>query len=202
MTDLKPVIAKNITELRRSAGMTQIELAGKLNYSDKAVSKWEHGDSTPDINILADIASVFGVSVDYLLTEVHEPESDPQEKKDQVRHYQKMVTLICCAMVWLIATIVYVILRITVGAPFPSWMAFIYALPVTCIVYLVFNSIWGNRFNNYYIISALLWSVLLSIFFTLLKYNLWLWYTTCNQCVKNIKTNHIMSHDSLFNFII
>ena len=165
MTDLKPIIAKNITELRRSAGMTQIELAGKLNYSDKAVSKWEHGDSTPDINILADIASTFGVSVDYLLTEVHEPETDPQEKKDRVRHYQKMVTLICCAMVWLIATIVYVI---------PSWMAFVYAVPVTCIVYLVFNSIWGSRFNNYYIISALLWSVLISIFFTLLKYNLWL----------------------------
>ena len=54
MTDLKPIIAKNITELRRGAGMTQIELAGKLNYSDKAVSKWEHGDSTPDINILRD----------------------------------------------------------------------------------------------------------------------------------------------------
>ncbi len=174
MTDLKPIIAKNITELRRGAGMTQIELAGKLNYSDKAVSKWEHGDSTPDINILADIAGIFGVSVDYLLTEVHEPEADPQEKKDRVRHYQKMVTLICCAMVWLIATIVYVILRITVPDPFPSWMAFVYAVPVTCIVYLVFNSIWGNRFNNYYIISALLWSVLISVFFTLLKYNLWL----------------------------
>ena len=174
MEDMKKIVAGNITRVRTSLGLTQAQLGEKLNYSDKAVSKWEHGDSTPDINILADIASTFGVSVDYLLTEVHEPETDPQEKKDRVRHYQKMVTLICCAMVWLIATIVYVILRITVPDPFPSWMAFVYAVPVTCIVYLVFNSIWGNRFNNYYIISALLWSVLISIFFTLLKYNLWL----------------------------
>ena len=43
MEDLKQIAAKNITELRRAAGMTQMELAARLNYSDKAVSKWERG---------------------------------------------------------------------------------------------------------------------------------------------------------------
>jgi DNA-binding transcriptional regulator YiaG len=38
--DIKPIIAKNITALRQNAKLTQIELAERLNYSDKAVSKW------------------------------------------------------------------------------------------------------------------------------------------------------------------
>ena len=67
MVDLKPIIAKNITALRQSHKMTQIELAEKLNYSDKAVSKWERGESIPDVTVLKTIADLFGVSLDYLL---------------------------------------------------------------------------------------------------------------------------------------
>ena len=43
MTDIKGTIAKNISELRQANKMTQLTLAEKLNYSDKAVSKWERG---------------------------------------------------------------------------------------------------------------------------------------------------------------
>ena len=69
MEELKTVIAKNISELRRSAMMTQLDLAERLNYSDKAVSKWERAESVPDISVLKAIADIFGVSVDYLLRE-------------------------------------------------------------------------------------------------------------------------------------
>ncbi len=71
MQDLKPIIAKNIAELRKAASMTQIELATRLNYSDKAVSKWERGESIPDVGVLKEIADLFEVRVDYLLTEDH-----------------------------------------------------------------------------------------------------------------------------------
>ena len=67
MSDIKAIIAKNITALRQNHKMTQIELAEKLNYSDKAVSKWERGESVPDISVLKQIADLFGVTVDYLL---------------------------------------------------------------------------------------------------------------------------------------
>ena len=72
MEDFKPIIAKNITALRQSKKMTQIELAEKLNYSDKAISKWERGESIPDIGVLKTIADLFGVSLDYLLEEEHQ----------------------------------------------------------------------------------------------------------------------------------
>ena len=73
MEDIKSIIAENIVQLRRANGMTQIDLAEKLNYSDKAVSKWERGESVPDISVLKNIADLFGVTVDFLITADHDP---------------------------------------------------------------------------------------------------------------------------------
>jgi transcriptional regulator with XRE-family HTH domain len=61
MKDIKSVTADNICSLRSAQGMTQAELAGILNYSDKAISKWERGESLPDVSVLKQIAEVFGV---------------------------------------------------------------------------------------------------------------------------------------------
>ena len=63
MEDLKDIISKNIIKFRKLSGLTQGELAEKLNYSDKAVSKWERSESLPDIVVLKQIADVFEVSV-------------------------------------------------------------------------------------------------------------------------------------------
>ena len=61
MEDLREIIAKNIADLRREQNLTQAELAARLNYSDKAVSKWERGESMPDITVLKEIADLFSV---------------------------------------------------------------------------------------------------------------------------------------------
>lgn len=176
MQDLKPIIANNISELRKASKMTQIELADKLNYSDKAISKWERGDSIPDINVLCCISELFGVTVDYLVKPHESDNTAPiyDEYNQRSKHHYKVITLISCALVWLIATVIFVILNLAVTKSFETWMSFVYAVPVTCIVLLVFNSIWGDRRHNYYIISVLSWSVLISIYLTLIKYNIWL----------------------------
>ena len=54
-------IGKNIASLRKKSGMTQEELAARLNVSAQAVSKWENESSCPDISLLPDIADIFGV---------------------------------------------------------------------------------------------------------------------------------------------
>ena len=74
MDDLKVIISENITQLRKEHGLTQADLAEKLNYSDKAVSKWERAESLPDITVLKAMADLFNVKVDYLLTAEHEQE--------------------------------------------------------------------------------------------------------------------------------
>ena len=93
MEDLKSIIAENITALRKGSSMTQIELAEKLNYSDKAISKWERGESVPNITVLKSVADIFGVTIDYLITREHpgeiniaplaEPDESDKEKESE-----------------------------------------------------------------------------------------------------------------------
>lgn len=178
MEEMKKIVAANIVELRRCNHMTQAELADKLCYSDKAISKWERGESIPDVFTLKQVADLFCVTVDYLLTN-HEGEKITLS--DAARHKNRNHLLISCissGLVWLIATVLYVILDV-VPAELPSlWMIFVYAVPVTSIVALVFNSIWGRRRFNYLIISILMWSILiavcLQIYLVYPIYNVWL----------------------------
>ena len=65
--ELKDIVAKNLVELRKIFGFTQLEKAEKLNYSDKAVSRWERAQAIPDAKVLLQLAELFGVTVDYLL---------------------------------------------------------------------------------------------------------------------------------------
>ena len=64
----KHSIGKTIATLRKAKGWTQVELAEKLNVSDKAVSKWESEAGLPEISQLPTMATLFGVTIDYLLT--------------------------------------------------------------------------------------------------------------------------------------
>ncbi len=178
MHDLKAIIAKNIADLRREHAITQLELAERLNYSDKAVSKWERGESCPDIATLKDIADMFFVTVDYLLQIEHPHEAaDRREYTHKQKRNRFFISAISCVLVWLIATAVFVNLDLLVDGIQGQWLAFVYAVPVTAVLMLVFNSIWGQPKWNYLIISALMWSVLASVCLTLfqvLELNLWL----------------------------
>ena len=68
-------LGKTIADLRKSKGLTQVELANQLKISDKTVSKWESGAGYPEITMLPVIANLFGVSIDFLMTgKVLQPE--------------------------------------------------------------------------------------------------------------------------------
>lgn len=176
MDDLKPVIAKNIIELRKAKNLTQAQLADKLNYSDKAVSKWERAESVPDINVLKEIADMFCVSVDYLLEAKH---TDSNVKREAFTKRQKrnhlIIALLSVSLVFLIATIFFVSFSLYSGSPNKRLgIIYIYAIPVASIVLLVFNSLWGKTKLNYLIITILLWSILLSFYLSFISYNVWL----------------------------
>lgn len=165
MDNIKEIAAKNITELRKAAGMTQLELAEQLNYSDKAVSKWERGDSLPDVTVLKQIADLFHVTVDALIS----PEHKEAIQERTIYHgrelrNRRIILGISILLVWLVATIVFVILNVLPGsAGARNWLVFLYALPVSMVVLLVFNSIWFNPRHNFVIVSILMWSVLVCI---------------------------------------
>ena len=170
MEEIKHTVARNIAELRQNAGMTQIELAEKLNYSDKAVSKWERGESLPDVTVLCAVAALFGVSLDYLVTRDHaalpqEPSSAPTDRR--VKRNHAMITGMSMLLVWFVATLTFVVVDVSVPEPLPGlWLAFIYAVPVSSIVWLVFNTIWFDRRRNFFIISLLMWTLLAAMHLT------------------------------------
>ncbi len=178
MDDLKQIIAKNITELRKQGEMTQAELAERLNYSDKAISKWERGESIPDVAVLKKIADIFSVKMDYLVTEEHVDETliTPKNNKHRARNHA-LIAAMALVLVWLIATFVFVNIELIAPDLQKHWMVFVYAVPLTCIVWLVFNAVWFDPKRNFLIISLLVWSSLAVVylsFFSFLHTNAWL----------------------------
>lgn len=161
--ELKQIVAKNLVSLRKNAGLTQMELAEKLNYSDKAVSKWERGESLPDVETLKKIADLYHVSVDALLKE-HKDVTKKIQKISLTGGQKLLISLISVVLVWAVATAVYSILCwADVNTLYASY-TFIIALPITFIVVIVFNSLWGNIWINFLAISALLWTIALCIY--------------------------------------
>ena len=178
MEDLKSIIAKNLIDLRTASKMTQLELAEKLNYTDKAVSKWERAESIPDITVLKQIADLFEVTVDYLLHEEHPKEEVPVKNPNKTNNHI-FISGMSIILVWLIATIVFVFGNLVVeGNSYPFWLAYVYAIPVSMIVLLVFSSVWFKGKINYFIISLLMWTVLAATHLTFIPfyYNPWLLY--------------------------
>ena len=161
MEELKTLIGVNLVRLRRRAGMTQTQLAEKLGYTDKAVSKWECGDAVPDIWVLTRVAEEFGVTVDDLLTPHTEPTDEPIQRMPRRR---AIITVLAALLVWLIATVAFVILSIVAPAFDDAWLFFIYAIPLSSLVIFILSCVWGHLIPHYIFLSVLLWGTILSVF--------------------------------------
>lgn len=169
--DFKRIVAENIIKVRTSLGLTQAQLGEALSYSDKSVSKWERGESVPDVYVLKRIADLGGVTVDYLITKHEHGEAETKKPAPKERRYsRRFISLTVLAGIWTLAVTIFVILWI---CGIVNWLVFIYALPVSLITMLVLNSVWGTREVNLYLISGLVWGVIASIYLTALDQNWW-----------------------------
>lgn len=170
MADIKSNVAKNITELRILNNMTQMELAEKLNYSDKTISKWERAESSPDISVLVEIADLFGVTLDYLVKTQNIEEAVIEHKTKETKYNRRAVSYIAEGGGWIVAVFAFIITTLITNQMTFQWLYFIYALPIVLIVKLIFNSIWFNPRHNYLIVSALMWSILATVHITFLYF--------------------------------
>ena len=180
MNDLKSIIASNISALRSANKMTQLTLAEKLCYSDKAISKWERGESVPDISVLKQIADLFGVTVDYLITD-HSGQSAPAiaDRDDPIKKRSISlfsIYIISLSGVWFLGILAYTLITL-LSLPL-AWVSFIACIPVSSVLLLIFNCIWGKRGGrrpvNYGALSVLIWSLLLLVFVFLPVWQLFL----------------------------
>ncbi|MBQ3048267.1 MAG: helix-turn-helix transcriptional regulator [Clostridia bacterium] len=173
MKDLKSIIAENLAYLRKSSKMTQLELAEKLNYSDKSISKWEHGETMPDIEVLKQIADLYGVSIDFITTENAKDNAPKFLKQNTFKNKQNqiIVTFLAVSIVWIIASIIFVYTNIILQANY--WLVFLWSIPTSVFVCLYFNKLWGTKKYKFILISAFVWSLLPCIYFQFLAHNIW-----------------------------
>jgi Predicted transcriptional regulators len=165
MIDIKKNISLNLTNLRKARKLTQSELAERFEYSDKAVSKWEHGDAIPSVETLQQLADFYGVTLDYLTHEVT-PENKRIYSFTKTNHFNKnVITGLSISLVWILAIVAAIGSKI-IGDTF-LWMAFVWAIPASLLMGIVFNGIWGPHILLKYIIIAFTWTLLAAIYLEL-----------------------------------
>lgn len=182
---LKVRIGANIAAYRKRAGLTQAGLAEQLNYSDKAVSKWERGESCPDVPTVMAIADKLKISVNELLADPNELPANAGgrvektmekvvEKALKRKANKKTILGLSSILVWFVALLIYVVVS-SLGLS-RSWLAFFFAIPANCIVMLSLLSAWHDFRWNRLLISGIMWGSLVSIFaalFVLFSINVW-----------------------------
>ena len=173
---LKLYIGSNISQYRKRAGLTQAGLAEKLNYSDKAVSKWERGESVPDVLTLALLADQFDITVNDLLSDPDALPENPtnleaamtkvSEKALKRKANKGIILKLSSLLVWFVALFVYVIMSsFEISDPY-SFILFPYAIPINAIVLLSLRSAWRDFRWNKALISISVWGTLLSVYVT------------------------------------
>ena len=187
---LKSQIGGNIAAYRKQAGLTQAGLAEKLNYSDKAVSKWERGESIPDVLTLLQLAEQFGITVNDLLSDPDALPADSDSRLEKAmtqvsekalkRKANKSVILaLSSTLVWFIALLAFVILSSFEFLEKYSCLLFFFAVPANAIVLLSLRSAWHDfRWNKVYV-STIVWGFIVAIHVSLLvifNYNFWKLY--------------------------
>lgn len=149
---LRQNVAKKLAAYRKRAGLTQSELAERLNYSDKSISKWERGDGLPDLLVLASLSELYGVPLDEFVKD------GPLKRPFQTLKQRRiLVTLLSVGLVFFLATVAFFIMTLT-ELPL-AWLCYLVALPVASVVCIVFAHLWGNTLLQLLAVSSLVWTL-------------------------------------------
>lgn len=170
--ELNQIVAMNIVELRKEQRWTQAELAQKLNYSDKAISKWERGESIPELATLKQLGELFGVTIDYLTSEKSRNEKKEYILPKVIKNNRIVITAIATSIVFILATLAFVYGYIYLNKII--WTLFVWAVPVSMVTLAFYDWRWARRKFSFYIYTVFLWSLITAIFLETMQYNTWL----------------------------
>lgn len=157
MKDIKSIVARNLCSLRRNKGITQAQLAEKFNYSDKAVCRWEGGETLPDINVLYALAEFYGVSMNDLVDDGFSTD-DITVRNRSALAYKIWMCLLIISSVWIFAAVAFAF------SSARYWLAFIIAVPLTCIVILASLKKHLGVPGKIIVASFLSWSSILTLY--------------------------------------
>ncbi len=175
MEELNKIISKNLVNLRTKSGLTQLQVAEKINYSDKSISKWERGDAIPDIPVMLQLASLYGVTLDDIVKDYGKKEIKPKTKKFKLSQHA-LISIIAFSFVWFLATIGFAVVYGFYNIYDKAYLSFIVAIPISFLVLMVFSFCWYPYFISSIFSSIFLWTTILAITQCINTINIWLLY--------------------------
>lgn len=176
MEELKIIIGKNIARLRAEHKLTQLELAERLNYSDKSISKWERGEAVPDVCVLVKLSEMFSVTLDQLVSDPAQPRANEDKPAESTaaqsvdRDRKRTLMRIVISGIWSLSLAAFVSMWL-LGWFMPS--LFVYAIPVSAVAALVLNSVWMGGRHNAWILCVLISGILATVYTVFWGRNYW-----------------------------
>ena len=174
MKALSEIVAENLIALRKKAGLTQQDLADRLAYSDKTVSKWELGKAIPSVDVLKELADFYGVTVDYLISENDVQIKMDEDKVKKERNNRIIVLFLVATIVYLFATVVFV-WTILMRNMEPMWQVFIWATAVAALIIadIIRRKMRDQKVAWLILSSIFVWAFLAGWYFQFLDQNIW-----------------------------
>ena len=171
LAELKLITASNLINLRTAHGMTQAELGAKLNYSDKTISKWERGEAIPDAYVLTQIAELFGVTVNDLLSGENEWRAPEDETVGPEFTYStdRIIALVMVAVFTLALTVFVTLWMLRIL----EWRVFLVGLSVALLTYMILDITLKKGRHLQYVLALFVLSLFVLAYFFLPKSNPW-----------------------------
>ena len=172
MENVKAIVSHNLLKLRKENNLTQAELAKRISYSDKAVSRWESGEVVPDLETIYALSEVFNVPVSQI-TEAHAEESAEENKKGCIGQKVLSQIFLCCE-IWFILTALYVYLKLSYQSN--VWQLFVWSVPACMIGLWLFNRKGNLNILLFIYSSIFVWSFITCVYLHLADSNPWYIY--------------------------
>lgn len=182
--EARRIVGENLTKYRKNMGLTQLELADRLLYSDKNISKWERGEALPDAFVLKKLADMYGIKIDDFFVEgdvIVKPQTKEKKSKQKMLSANHLlIILLSTSLVWLVACILSCVFMAFLPHLKPyTGNIFLCALPISFVVMLVFTSIWCTNLLNAIVVGGLIWTTALAIFLCIPFNGSWLLFIVC-----------------------
>ena len=172
MEDVKFIVSQNLIRLRKESGLTQAEVAKLINYSDKAISRWETGEVVPDLETIYALSEVFGTPVS-AITEAHTEEELARESgRTLSRRILSQLFLVC--EIWFIVCAVYVYFNLTRNMNL--WLLFIWGVPATALALWFYNRREQSGVLLFILATVFVWTFITCVYLHLLAANPWYLY--------------------------
>ena len=171
MENLREIIATNIINLRKAKNWTQVKLARRINFSDKAVSRWEKGEVMPDIETIQRLSEVFDVPMTAI---IEKQKKQQQETKTKPTKQEVLSQIFLVCEIWTILSVAYAYLNISSGLN--VWKIFLWGVPATVLLLYIVNLRHKHNVSSFVYGTIFIWTFTACLFIQMIHLHAWFFF--------------------------